>query len=170
MDFYRHIDRNKVQFDFLTSVDEKGYFDDEIQKLGGKLYRAYPLKKNPIKNYLDIMRIVKENKYNIVHRHTGSAFGYYDLRAARRGDAKHLILHSHNPQVGKPILHFISEKLLKIDCIPVACSKEALYSYLSQSIALLIILTLVFFPNKNSPASLEHATGIQSIFNNFSDR
>ncbi|MFR5057620.1 glycosyltransferase family 1 protein [Faecalimonas umbilicata] len=125
MDFYRHIDRNKVQFDFLTSVDEKGYFDDEIQKLGGKLYRAYPLKKNPIKNYLDIMRIVKENKYNIVHRHTGSAFGYYDLRAARRGDAKHLILHSHNPQVGKPILHFISEKLLKIDCIPVACSKEA---------------------------------------------
>ncbi len=125
MEFYRHIDREKVQFDFLTSVEEKGYFDNEIQALGGKLYRAYPLKKNPIKNYRDIARIVRENHYDIVHRHTGSAFGYYDLRAARHGGAKHLILHSHNPQVGKPWVHHISEKLLKIECIPVACSKEA---------------------------------------------
>ena len=125
MDFYRHINRNKVQFDFLTSVDEEGYFDDEINSLGGRLYRAYPLKKNPIKNYFDIVRIVRDNQYDIVHRHTGSAFGYFDLRAARRGGAKHLILHSHNPQPGKPILHFICKKLLRIDCIPFACSREA---------------------------------------------
>ena len=125
MDFYRHIDREKVQFDFLTSVEERGYFDDEILLLGGKIYRAYPLKKNPIKNYRDIARIVQENHYDIVHRHTGSAFGYYDLRAARHGGAKHLILHSHNPQVGKPWIHHVCEKLLKIECIPVACSKEA---------------------------------------------
>ena len=38
MDFYRHIDREKVQFDFLTSVEERGYFDDEILLLGGKIY------------------------------------------------------------------------------------------------------------------------------------
>lgn len=125
MELYRHIDREKVQFDFLTSVDEKGYFDDEIEMLGGKIFHAYPLKANPIKNFKDISNIVKMNQYDIVHRHTGSAFGYYDLKAAKHGGAKNLILHSHNPQAGNIYLHQISKLLLKTDCIKFACSKEA---------------------------------------------
>ena len=125
MNFYRNIDRSEVQFDFLTSVESDGYFDEEIRALGGKLYRAYPLKKNPIRNYFDIAHIVQKNHYDIVHRHTGSAFGYFDLRAARHGGAKHLILHSHNPQAGKPILHSVFDMFLKFDCIKFACSREA---------------------------------------------
>ena len=125
MDYYRHIDREKVQFDFLVSVDEEGDFDDEIRLLGGKIHRAYPLKKNPIKNYLDIARIVKENSYDIVHRHTGSAFAKYDLLAAKHGGAEHLILHSHNNQAGNNILHYISNMIFHIDCEKLACSREA---------------------------------------------
>lgn len=125
MELYRHIDREKVQFDFLTSVEEKGYFDDEIQELGGKIFHAYPLKSNPIKNFKSISNIVRSNHYDIVHRHTGSAFGYYDLRAAKHGGAKHLILHSHNPQAGNSYLHRVSKLLLRTDCIKFACSKEA---------------------------------------------
>ena len=37
MNYYRHIDRTKIQFDFLTHRDEKKDYDDEIQKLGGKI-------------------------------------------------------------------------------------------------------------------------------------
>ena len=33
MNFYRKIDKSKIQFDFL--VNRKGYFDDEIKKMGG---------------------------------------------------------------------------------------------------------------------------------------
>lgn len=125
MDYYRHIDRSRIQFDFLVSVDTKGYFDDEIRKLGGKIFYAYPLKKNPIKNYLDIARIVEENNYQIVHRHTGSAFGYFDLRAARKGGATKLIIHSHNNQAGNNFIHKISNIFLKIPCNKLACSYEA---------------------------------------------
>lgn len=125
MNNYRHIDRTKIQFDFLTSVDTPGYFDDEIKKLGGKIYHAYPLMRNPIKNYCDISRIVKDNNYQIVHRHTGSAFGYFDLRAARKGGARKLILHAHNPQARTPLLHRIIKPFFTIDCIRVACSKAA---------------------------------------------
>lgn len=32
MNYYRAIDREKIQFDFLTSVAEEGYFDEEIKK------------------------------------------------------------------------------------------------------------------------------------------
>ncbi len=125
MDNYRHIDRSRVQFDFLVSVDHKGFFDDEILSLGGKMYHAFPLKKNPLRNCRDIARIVKENHYDIVHRHTGSAFGYWDLRAARSGGAKHLILHSHNNLAGNLRLHFLCKKYLKFPCIQFACSEEA---------------------------------------------
>lgn len=125
MNNYNHIDRSKVQFDFLTTVDQPGYYDEEILKLGGKLYRTYPLLKNLIKCYKDIARIVKENNYQIVHRHAGSGFGYFDLRAAKSGGAKYLIMHSHNPQARIPILHKPSKLLLTIESEKLACSKEA---------------------------------------------
>jgi hypothetical protein len=38
MDIYRNIDRTRIQFDFYTCRKEKGYFDDEIVKLGGHIY------------------------------------------------------------------------------------------------------------------------------------
>lgn len=79
MNYYRNIDRTKIQFDFLTSVEEPGYFDEEILSLEGKVYRAFPKKKNPLKNFLSIKNIVKENHYDIVHRHTGSAIANIDL-------------------------------------------------------------------------------------------
>lgn len=39
MNYYRHIDRERVQFDFLVHRQERAAFDDEIESLGGKLYR-----------------------------------------------------------------------------------------------------------------------------------
>lgn len=125
MNNYRNIDRTKIQFDFLTSVDKPGYFDEEIKELGGRLYRAYPLKKNPFKNYYDIARIVRENKYQIVHRHTGSAFGYFDLRAAKKGGAEHLLIHAHNPQARTPIVHKLVRNFLPFECEKLACSEAA---------------------------------------------
>ena len=125
MDYYRHINRDEVQFDFLVSVDRKGAFDDEIKSLGGIVHHAYPLKKNPVKNYNDIARIVRENDYHIVHRHTGSAFGYFDLRAAKHGGAEHLIFHSHNNRAGNSMLHYFAKIFLSINCEHLACSEEA---------------------------------------------
>ena len=125
MDHYRNIDKSEIQFDFLTSVERDGYFDDEIKAMGGKVHHAYPLFKNPIRNYIDIARIVRENNYSIIHRHTGSAFAYYDLRAARHGGAKHLIMHSHNNRAGNVLMHWMCHYLLRIKCEKLACSKEA---------------------------------------------
>ncbi len=125
MNYYRHIDRNKIQFDFLTSVDESGYFDDEIRSLGGGLFHAYPFEKNPVRHYFDVARIVRQNKFQIVCRHTGGAFGYFDLRAARMGGARNLILHAHSANAGKPLAHWLANRLLKIECRRFACSQKA---------------------------------------------
>jgi hypothetical protein len=47
MNYYRHIDRKKIQFDFLCNKKKPGAYDDEIIKLGGNIYRSPGL--NPIK-------------------------------------------------------------------------------------------------------------------------
>ena len=42
MNYYRHIDRTKVQFDFLVHREQRGAYDDEISnsvKLSGKASR-----------------------------------------------------------------------------------------------------------------------------------
>ena len=37
MNYYRHIDRTRVQFDFLTHRAREGAYDKEIYSLGGKV-------------------------------------------------------------------------------------------------------------------------------------
>lgn len=39
MNYYRSIDREKVQFDFLVHRNERGAYDDEIEALGGRIFR-----------------------------------------------------------------------------------------------------------------------------------
>lgn len=34
MNYYRHIDREKVQFDFIVNKQKPGDYDDEIRRLG----------------------------------------------------------------------------------------------------------------------------------------
>ena len=46
MNYYRHIDRKKIQFDFLVHRFEKCDYDDEILQLGGRIFHLIPL--NPI--------------------------------------------------------------------------------------------------------------------------
>ena len=40
MNYYRNIDRTKIQFDFLTHRPYKSDYDDEILSLGGRMYYA----------------------------------------------------------------------------------------------------------------------------------
>ena len=49
MNYYRHMDRSKVQFDFLVHRDFEAYYDKEIQSLGGNIYhisRLIPWRKS----------------------------------------------------------------------------------------------------------------------------
>ena len=50
MNYYRHIDRTQVQFDFLIHTTDSCDFTDEILALGGKIYSIPQLRVN---NYFD---------------------------------------------------------------------------------------------------------------------
>lgn len=66
MEYYRHIDRNQVQFDFICDADSNSIPVDEIETLGGRIYKITPYQ-NIIANFFQIFKICKKNKYPIIH-------------------------------------------------------------------------------------------------------
>ena len=98
MNYYRNIDRTKVQFDFVIDGYEKTSLDDEILSLGGKVYKVVPYTKNVLKNIYQIYRIIKDNKYEIVHSNMNT-LAVFSLFAAWLAGARVRILHNHSTAV-----------------------------------------------------------------------
>ncbi len=95
MNYYRNIDREKVQFDFITT-SAGGRFEDEIRSLGGKIFYLPSKSKHPFKYMRGLEKIIRENNYDIVHSNTNSASAYLDLKPAKKAGCKVRIAHSHN--------------------------------------------------------------------------
>lgn len=66
MEYYRHIDRTKVQFDFICDSDSQAIPKEEIETLGGRVYVITPYQQI-IRNMMDMRRLFKANNYRIVH-------------------------------------------------------------------------------------------------------
>lgn len=130
MKVYRCIDRTKYQMDFCVSKSKKGFYDDEIRELGGKIYVVPQKSKNPFKSFFAIKNIVKKNGYAAVLRTSQQSLATIDLIAAKCGGAKKLIYRSSNANITggtfKRILNRIFSFLPKIvPNVKVAPSTEA---------------------------------------------
>ncbi len=96
MKVYRALDKTQYQMDFAVAVKEKGFYDDEILSMGGKIFHIIPKTKGFLKNFFDIKRIVKENGYKSVLRTSQHSLSALELLAARLGGAKITIFRSSN--------------------------------------------------------------------------
>ena len=98
MNFYRNIDRSKVQFDFLANKPQPGDYDEEIRELGGRIfvspgfmsYRKYA------RYMTDLFR--QNPEYKIIHTHNGSLM-LYALKSAQKNDIPIRIAHAHATSV-----------------------------------------------------------------------
>lgn len=66
MEYYRHIDRTKVQFDFICDSDSNGIPSEEIEALGGHVFVVSPYKRL-LPHMKETYKILKDNKYPIMH-------------------------------------------------------------------------------------------------------
>lgn len=101
MNYYRHIDRTKVQFDFLVHREQRGAYDDEIETLGGRIYRMYPIYPQNFARYKrDIRVFFKDHpEYRIIHSHM-SELGYFAFKEAAKQGVPVRICHAHNAPHG----------------------------------------------------------------------
>lgn len=171
MNYYRNIDRDKVQFDFLTHRDERWDYDDEIESLGGKIYHLPKL--NPFsKNYLNALdKFFKEHKeYQIVHCHQDCLSGVV-LKVAKKNGVKLTIAHSHSTSQDKNLRYIL--KILEKKKIPkyadklFACGKEAgrwMFNTDNFDILNNAIDTDLYTYNKEKSCKLKRELGIEGKF------
>lgn len=128
MNYYRNIDRTKIQFDFLVHRKEKADYDDEILSLGGHIYHMPVL--NPFsKAYFNALDdFFDDHKYDIVHSHL-DCMSAYPLKIAQKHGVRVRIAHSHNKSQDKnlkyPIKLFSKHLIPKYATHLFSCGKEA---------------------------------------------
>lgn len=97
MNYYRNIDRTKVQFDFMVHRQERGAYDDEIEAMGGRIYRMMPLHPLTFGKYQkQIAAFFDEHPgYKIIHGHCSES-GYFVYREAHKRGIPVIIAHAHS--------------------------------------------------------------------------
>lgn len=86
MDVYRNLDKEKIQFDFITMSNGCQFFEKEIKALGGKIYNiGNPRESGIISNIKALITIMKMNDYSAVHAHTSYHCGIVSLAAKIAG-------------------------------------------------------------------------------------
>lgn len=71
MEYYRHIDREKVQFDFICDSDSQAIPYEEIEALSGRVYEIRPYQ-HIIGNMIDIYKLCKQNNYKVMHAYNST--------------------------------------------------------------------------------------------------
>lgn len=97
MNYYRYIDRETIQFDFLLTAPKHCAFEDEILAMGGRVFRVPLLtRSHPFKYMKALDSFFKEHpEYRICHSHTSSK-SFFPLWIAKKNGVLHRICHSHN--------------------------------------------------------------------------
>ena len=94
MNYYRHLDHSKVQFDFICDEDSTRIPYDEIKKLGGRVFLV-PKYQNLPKYLKALEKLFKENQYRIVHANL-STLSVFPLYVAKKVGVPIRIAHSHS--------------------------------------------------------------------------
>lgn len=94
MNYYRHIDRSKVQFDFLVDEDSTRVPEEEIIALGGRVFRIPPYQ-HPIRYRRELIRLMREQQWPIVHSNINT-LSVFPLSAAKKVGVPVRIAHSHS--------------------------------------------------------------------------
>ena len=112
MNYYRKVDRNKIQFDFAIFHERLGMTGKEFEKMGSKIY-ILPQKKVDFKGYIGTLRkILEENNYEIVHAHQNYQ-SFIPLKIAKDMGVRVRIAHSHTtlamPGIKQKIYYMIGK-------------------------------------------------------------
>lgn len=128
LNYYRHIDRDKVQFDFYFAEGSSLPQCKELEQLGAELH-SIPAYSHPIAYHKTLYTAFKRHGYKIVHAHL-STMSLFPLFAAWRAGVPVRICHSHSTahwgEGAKTLLKYILRpfnKLFATDWF--ACGEKA---------------------------------------------
>jgi glycosyltransferase involved in cell wall biosynthesis len=131
MNYYRHINRDEMQFDFVVHTTKHCDYEDEVLSLGGIVYRVPRFSLINLRKYKRSWNQLfsRHPEYQIIHVHHFLIAGIVMPIAARYGIPVRIV-HSHNT---KPPIFILKEKvmwlfhhdMIKYSTERLACSSDA---------------------------------------------
>ena len=138
MNYYRHLDRTRFQFDFLVNKQKPGFFDDEIRALGGRIFQSPGVAPQSYPAYLRSMQqlLAQHPEIKVLHAHN-EAMQLFALEGAKKAGLPVRIAHAHNTRLPKdaklPIKWFCKQFIPGAATDYWACGREAGIYYFGQS-------------------------------------
>ncbi len=131
MNYYRYMDRDKVQMEFLCNTQKVAY-ENEILQLGGVIYRI-PARKDGIGAFRKALKkffAENGNRYTAFWFNTCSLANIDYLKEAKKAGIPCRIIHCHNAANGDSFLRGMIHKLNQKKAIQLAtdywsCSSDA---------------------------------------------
>lgn len=138
MNLYRNIDREKVQFDFLFHNEScEGSFVPEIERMGGKIYRAPVIRTLTKTYYWKVFEYIsylktffsEHQEFHVIHGHMTNTAAIYMPIAKKYGNVSCCIAHSHltqaRPGLSGKITDILHKPVPKLATDYFACSEMA---------------------------------------------
>ncbi len=129
MNYYLHMNRKKVQFDFLQHTQDHTDYDDEIRGLGGKIFSAGRLNPFSLAYRKGLERFFSEHpEYKIAHCHM-SKMSSFPLIYAKKAGIPTRIAHAHTansrPDLKNIIKDYYGLRMNQVTTDRFACGQEA---------------------------------------------
>lgn len=136
LNLYRNMDQSSIQFDIANINPRESIFDNEIRKIGGKVYSIYEQNGNNSKFDLckRIISLIKKNSYDVVWIHISMGYdGWWIIPIRIFTNVPIRIIHSHNAgmngnrgdRIRLMINHFLKPFISMISTDMFACSLQA---------------------------------------------
>lgn len=114
--YYRHIDKSKIQFDFYYDADSPVEPPPKLIEAGARFIKVPPYQQLPA--YIKALKMhFEEGKYQIVHSHLNS-LSVFPLLAARLANIPIRIAHSHSTatkkEIGRSIIKYLLHPFSKV--------------------------------------------------------
>ncbi len=124
--YLRAMDRRGMHIGYASKSEPLPEIREQLDAMGVHVYTLPSRSRRPIAYLLALARLVRRERYAIVHVHGNSASLALELVAARLGGAPVRIAHSHNTATKHPLLHRLLKPLmLKAATVRMACGADA---------------------------------------------
>ena len=101
LNYYKHIDRQKIRFDIALTTDSFGIDGEVLKKLGANFYWITKKSVNREKYKKQLIQILRNKHYDVIHVHENET-SFYALHIAKVMGVRIRIAHAHTsaPYVG----------------------------------------------------------------------